>query len=51
MSLLNDGSLAKEIGESAREVAAGRFSLTRMVQAYQEIYASLLRKRGGRVQE
>jgi len=51
MSLLNDGSLAKEIGESAREVAAGRFSLARMVQAYQEIYASLLRKRGGRIQE
>jgi len=50
-TLLEDRTLATKMGNSAREVVARRFCLTRMVQAYQEIYASLLRKRGGRVQE
>jgi glycosyltransferase involved in cell wall biosynthesis len=50
-TLLEDRPLAKKMGESAREVVTRRFSLTAMVQAYREIYASLLRKRDGRVQE
>ncbi len=42
--LLEDRTLAKRMGQSAQEVVAGRFSLTRMVHAYQEIYAGLIRK-------
>ncbi len=45
--LLEDRKLAKDIGKSAREVAASRFSLTRMVQAYQEIYRELFREPAG----
>ncbi len=43
-TLLEDRVLARQMGESAREVVVSRFSLTGMVQAYQEIYAGLIRK-------
>lgn len=43
-TLLEDRILTKEIGESARHVVASRFSLTTMIQTYQEIYAELLQK-------
>jgi glycosyltransferase involved in cell wall biosynthesis len=42
--LLEDQTLANEIGKSARQTVAGRFSLPRMVQAYHEIYAELTGK-------
>ncbi len=42
--LLEDRTLADEIGKSARQAVAGRFSLPRMVQAYREIYAELIVK-------
>lgn len=44
ITLLEDRDLARDIGESARKVVARRFSLTGMVQTYQEIYADLLQK-------
>jgi glycosyltransferase involved in cell wall biosynthesis len=43
-TLLEDRTLAKEMGESARQVVARRFCLTGMVQAYREIYSELIRK-------
>jgi glycosyltransferase involved in cell wall biosynthesis len=43
--LLEDRTLARQMGEYAREVVARRFSLTKMVLAYQGIYADLLRER------
>jgi len=48
ITLLKDRMLAKRIGAAAREVVARRFSLTKMIQDYQEIYAALLRKQDGR---
>lgn len=47
--LLEDRALAKQIGESAREVVANRFSLERMVRDYRELYAALLNERNGGV--
>jgi glycosyltransferase involved in cell wall biosynthesis len=41
ITLLEDGACAKQLGDTAREVAASRYSLTRMVETYQEIYAGL----------
>jgi len=43
ISLLEDRSLARRIGNSAREVVASRFSLNVMVEAYRGIYAKLIR--------
>jgi len=43
ITLLEDRSLARRIGESAREVVAGRFSLNEMVRAYRGIYERLIR--------
>lgn len=50
MKLLDDRTLARQMGKSAQETVVCRFSLTQMVQAYREIYADLIRKRNGRVQ-
>lgn len=50
MKLLDDRTLARQMGKSAQETVVRRFSLTQMVQAYREIYADLIRKRNGRVQ-
>jgi glycosyltransferase involved in cell wall biosynthesis len=44
VTLLEDRTLATEIGEFAREVVARRYSLEGMVQAYQEVYAGIIRK-------
>jgi len=44
MKLLQDRTLARKMGESAQEEVVRRFSLTKMVQAYREIYAGLIRK-------
>ena len=41
-TLLEDRALAKQIGQSAREMVASRFSIARMVQAYQEVYAQVI---------
>jgi len=43
LTLLEDRYLARQLGDSAREVVASRFSLDGMIQAYQEIYAKLIR--------
>ena len=43
MKLLQDRTLARKMGESAQDVVVRRFSLTGMVQTYQEIYAGLIR--------
>ncbi len=45
MTLLEDRTLARKMGGCARDAVARRFSLTKMVQAYQEIYAELVRTR------
>lgn len=45
MTLLQDRVLAKEMGEAARQVVTRRFSVSRMVDDYKEIYASLVRRR------
>jgi glycosyltransferase involved in cell wall biosynthesis len=42
-TLLENPALATELGEAARQVAVSRFSLERMVRAYQDIYAELIR--------
>lgn len=44
ITLLEDRALAKEIGEVARQVVRRRFSVSRMVDDYKEIYAGLIRK-------
>ena len=44
MTLLGDRTLARQIGQSAREMVASRFSLAGMVQAYQEVYTQLIQK-------
>ncbi len=43
--LLEDPIRAKEMGNCARETVVNRFSLPQMIEAYQEIYAGLLRQR------
>ncbi len=43
MTLLENWPLARELGEAARQMVASRFSLTGMVQAYQDIYSELTR--------
>ena len=50
MKLLDDRTLARQMGKSAQETVVRRFSLTQMVQAYQGIYADLLREKNGRGQ-
>ncbi len=45
VTLLDNRTLAREIGESARNVVASRFSLTGALEAYQEIYTELIRRR------
>jgi len=42
--LLEDRPFAGKMGTTARESVAHRFSLTRMVQTYQQIYAQLISK-------
>jgi glycosyltransferase involved in cell wall biosynthesis len=42
-TLLEHPPLAKELSEAARQMAATRFSLTRMVTAYEGIYSELIR--------
>jgi glycosyltransferase involved in cell wall biosynthesis len=42
-TLLEHPPLAKRLGEAARQIAATRFSLTRMVTAYEGIYSELIR--------
>lgn len=42
LALLENQELAREMGDSARNVIKGRNSLTHMIQGYERIYASLL---------
>lgn len=49
MKLLDDRTLARQMGKSAQETVVRRFSLTQMVQTYREIYADLIQSRNGRV--
>lgn len=50
MKLLEDRTLARQMGKAAQETVVRCFSLTKMVQAYREIYADLIQSRNGRAQ-
>lgn len=50
VKLLEDRTLARRMGNCAQEAVDRHFSLEKMVRAYREIYADLIRKRNGRVQ-
>ena len=43
MTLLENPPLVRELGEAARQMAATRFSSTRMVRSYEGIYEELIR--------
>src|SRR5262249_49773077 len=43
ITLLSDPPLAKELGEAAQHLVAGRFSLDGMVRAYESVYSELIR--------
>jgi len=44
IKLLEDRTLARQMGQYARDVVARRFSVSRMVDDYKEIYARLIPK-------
>jgi L-malate glycosyltransferase len=45
-SLLSDGCLRREWGRRAKEIAQAEFSLARMTEEYQKLYAALLARKG-----
>ena len=50
IKLLENPTVARQMGKAAQETVVRRFSLAKMVQAYQEIYTELIQRRNGRVQ-